>query len=174
MEEGDDNDNDDNATMTSNEGSLVLKELNELALLELNQTLLTAILTGDYVTYDRLCTDDMSCIEPESNHQVVLGKAFHKHYFDVAAAGGGSSKDGTDPSNPIMHQLQPQQVHMIQPHVRFLAGHTVAILSYIRLNQTLNEANQPVTTQFSETRIWVKQPDSNGEWKHCHFHKSAW
>jgi calcium/calmodulin-dependent protein kinase (CaM kinase) II len=44
-----------------------------------------------------------------------------------------------------------------------------AVLSYIRLTQTLDSAGAPQTGRMEETRVWQK---INGEWKHVHFHRS--
>ena len=52
-------------------------------LIQRNQQLLDSIVNLDYETYDSFCADDMSCMEPESNQNLVIGKAFHKYYFDV-------------------------------------------------------------------------------------------
>lgn len=129
----------------------------EELLLNLNQRLLEAIVGGDYKTYNELCKDDMSCIEAESNNQVVLGKDFHLFYF----------ADG--PTEP------PMNVSMVQPHVRFMANGSVAVVSYIRLDQSIAEDGKPVTTQTSETRIWELLPGgtfARGTWQSCHFHQS--
>jgi calcium/calmodulin-dependent protein kinase (CaM kinase) II len=119
-----------------------------------NQRLLNAIGNGDYGTYTNLCSDDITCIEPESNKQVVVGKAFHKHYFDLFGA----------PTTPVI-------VTMSQPRVQFMGDHhKVAVVTYIRLNQMVQDDGKPVTTQTSETRVWEQQ--SNGKWLNRHFHKS--
>jgi calcium/calmodulin-dependent protein kinase (CaM kinase) II len=119
------------------------------------QRLLNAIVNGDYGTYNDLCSDDMTCIEPECNKQVVVGKAFHKYYFDLF----GKS-------------TTPVNVTMSQPRVQFMGdNHKVAVVTYIRLNQMVQDDDgKPVTTQTSETRVWEQQ--SNGKWLNRHCHKS--
>lgn len=125
----------------------------EREVLRNNQMLLDAIVASDYQKYNELCSDDITCIEPESNNQVVAGKSFHKYYFDLPK-----------PSLPVT-------VSMCNPHVRLLANNSVAIVTYIRLNQVLGVDGKPLTTQASETRVWEdKQRDGN--WIHTHFHKS--
>jgi calcium/calmodulin-dependent protein kinase (CaM kinase) II len=57
---------------------------------------------------------------------------------------------------------------MSSPHVRLL-GADAAVVSYIRLNQKLNAAGEPVTAHVEETRVWQK---IGGSWKHVHFHRS--
>jgi calcium/calmodulin-dependent protein kinase (CaM kinase) II len=45
----------------------------------------------------------------------------------------------------------------------------VALVAYVRLTQTLDEAGKPVTRCSEETRLWQKR---GGHWKHVHFHRS--
>jgi Calcium/calmodulin dependent protein kinase II association domain len=156
----------------------------ELFLLNLNQELLTSIALGDWDTYDRLCSDGISCMEPETHHQVVVGKAFHRYYFDVlwGSSGNNNINGGSSSNNNNNDTLTA--VTMSQPHIQWLAGgggrgennnnsadHRVAVLSYVRLNQiTRLGETSPVTTRTSETRVWEKQVD--GSWKNVHFHRS--
>lgn len=137
-------------------------------LLDLNQKLLTSIAECNYETYDSLCADDMVCMEPESRHQVVVGKDFHKYYFDVYEAGGGG-----DNREDTTRTSQTSKVTMSQPHFQWLGGTPrrhpmVAVLSYVRLTQTMKD-NEPVTIRQSESRVWEL---TNGKWKNVHFQKS--
>src|SRR5260221_9095757 len=84
-------------------------------LLKLNLRLLESIASGDWATYQDLCDPSLTCIEPETNGQVVEGLPFHKFYFDL----GGFSRR--------------VQTTMQAPHVRVLGD--VAVLSYMRLVQ---------------------------------------
>lgn len=128
--------------------------MNELVLelLALNQKLLEAIVGGDWKTYETLCDPSITCFEPEARGQVVAGMAFHKYYFDL-------------PGSP---QKPAKNVSMAQPHVR-LIGHDGAILSYVRLTQSLDANGSPQTGRMEETRVWQK---IGGAWKHVHFHRS--
>jgi hypothetical protein len=99
-----------------------------------------------------LCSDNISCIEPEANQHVVIGKQFHKYYFDLFSS-------NTEECRPKVN------VTMSQPHIQLLAENKVAIVSYIKLTQMGTE-----TVQQSETRVWEKFGE--GEWKNIHFHKS--
>jgi calcium/calmodulin-dependent protein kinase (CaM kinase) II len=135
-------------------------------LLELNQKLLTSIVECDYETYSQLCSDDMVCMEPESHHQVVVGKEFHKYYFDLF----GSKKNSID-----TNKTTPKTTHvtMSQPNIQWLGGTPrrhpmVAVLSYVKLTQTIRN-DKPVTIPQSETRVWEL---CNGKWINVHFHKS--
>lgn len=122
-------------------------------LLELNQKLLVAIVSSDWNTYVSLCDPLITCFEPEARGQVVVGMPFHKYYFDL-------------PGSP---QKPAKQVTMSQPHVR-LMGDSAAVLSYVRLTQSLDASGAPQTGRMEETRVWQKV---GGQWKHVHFHRSA-
>jgi calcium/calmodulin-dependent protein kinase (CaM kinase) II len=122
-------------------------------LLDLNQKLLAAIVSGDWKTYESLCDESITCFEPEARGQLVGGMAFHKYYFDLP--GGG--------------QKPAKNVTMSQPHVR-LMGDGAAVISYVRLTQSLDAAGQPQTSRVEETRVWQR---IGGAWKHVHFHRSA-
>ena len=121
-------------------------------LLDLNQKLLVAIVSGDWKSYVTLCDPSITCFEPEARGQVVVGMPFHKYYFDL-------------PSSP---QKPAKNVTMSQPHVR-LMGDDAAVLSYIRLTQSLDANGSPQTGRVEETRVWQK---IGGAWKHVHFHRS--
>jgi dihydrofolate reductase/ketosteroid isomerase-like protein len=121
-------------------------------LLDLNQQLLVAIVNGDWKTYVALCDESITCFEPEARGQLVAGMPFHKYYFDLPAA----------PQKPS------KQVTMSQPHVR-LMGDQAAVVSYVRLTQSLDGGGAPQTGRMEETRVWQK---IGGQWKHVHFHRS--
>jgi calcium/calmodulin-dependent protein kinase (CaM kinase) II len=122
-------------------------------LLDLNQKLLVAIVAGDWKTYESLCDESITCFEPEARGQVVVGMPFHKYYFDLPAA----------PQKP------GKNVTMTQPHVR-LIGESAAVLSYVRLTQSLGADGAPQTSRVEETRVWQK---IGSQWKHVHFHRSG-
>ena len=76
---------------------------------------------------------------------------FHRFYFEL--------QSGETPKNTTVSS----------PHVR-LIGEDAAVVSYIRLIQHIDDAGQPQTSRFEETRVWEKQEDG---WRHVHFHRSA-
>ena len=119
-------------------------------LLELNQRLLNAIATGDWDTYQILCDPTLSAFEPEARGHLVEGMEFHRFYF------------AQDPKPTLSNTT------IAAPHVRLL-GDDVAIVSYIRLLQSVDESRQPRTASFEETRVWQRQ---DGTWRHVHFHRS--
>ena len=119
-------------------------------LLELNQRLLNAIATGDWDTYQILCDPTLSAFEPEARGHLVEGMEFHRFYF------------AQDPKQTLTNTT------IAAPHVRLL-GDDVAVVSYIRLLQSVDESRQPRTASFEETRVWQRQ---DGTWRHVHFHRS--
>jgi hypothetical protein len=124
-------------------------------LLQLNQKLLEHIVGGDYKAYEAMCDPSITCFEPEARGQVVAGMAFHKFYFEMPA--------GEKPVKAV------KQVTMAQPHVRML-GNDAAVLSYVRLTQSVVPGGAPETARMEETRVWQR---IDGKWKHVHFHRSA-
>ena len=87
------------------------------------------------------------------------GLPFHEFYFKLPAPAG----DSKSPS-----AAKPVTTTMTSPTVKLLAA-DVALVAYVRLTQTLDDAGKPVTRSSEETRIWQKQ---GGHWKHVHFHRS--
>ncbi len=120
-------------------------------ILRLTQRLLDSIVQADWATYETLCDPTLSCFEPEARGHLVEGMAFHRHYFSLGP------------------RATPCDTTIASPHIRIL-GDDVAVISYIRLIQHLDESNRPQTVRFEETRVWQKQ---QGQWKHVHFHRSA-
>jgi len=121
-------------------------------LLDLNQKLLVAIVAGDWNAYQALCDPSITCFEPEARGQLVTGMPFHKYFFDL-------------PSSP---QKPAKIVTMSQPHVRLMGDS--AVISYVRLTQSLDDNGVPHIGRVEETRVWQK---IDGQWKHVHFHRSA-
>jgi calcium/calmodulin-dependent protein kinase (CaM kinase) II len=124
----------------------------EQELLQINQKLLESIIRGDWATYANLCDPSITCFEPEARGELVVGMAFHKYYFDLPG-----------PAKPAA-----KNVTMAQPHVRIIGD--AAILSYVRLTQSLDANGSPQTSRVEETRVWQK---IGGAWKHVHFHRAV-
>jgi len=123
----------------------------ETELLDLSHQLLAAVAAGDWKAYHRLVAEDLTCFEPEARGQLVEGLPFHEFYFTLPA---GAAKPVTNT--------------MASPRVKLLSD-TVALVIYVRLTQTLDDAGRPVTKPCEETRIWQK---IEGRWRHVHFHRS--
>ncbi len=126
----------------------------EAELLDLSRQLLAAVAAGDWTAYRRLVADHLTCFEPEAKGQLVEGLPFHEFYFKLPG-------DPAKPTRPVTNTLAA-------PVVRLLSD-TVALVAYVRLTQTLDDAGRPVTKPCEETRLWQK---IGGHWKHVHFHRS--
>lgn len=118
-------------------------------LLDLNQQLLDSIAAGDWDTYQELCDPTISCFEPEARGHLVQGLEFHRFYFDLGPSDG------------------PRTTTMASPKVRLMGD--VALVTYVRLVQSLDAGGSPVTSHYEETRVWQMQ---QGKWQHVHFHRS--
>ena len=121
------------------------------AILSLNQRLLDFIAAGDWEGYASLCCPSLSCFEAEARGAFVQGLHFHKIYYDH----GDAAED--------------RRAYMSEPHVRFLAGGRVAVLSYVRLVQKFKQGQGHSTVRVEETRVWEKKGAS---FLLVHFHKS--
>jgi ketosteroid isomerase-like protein len=118
-------------------------------LLSLTQELLDSIAAGDWATYERLCDPTLSSFEPEGRGHPVEGLEFHRYYFEL---GPGKT---------------PRKTTMSSPRVRLMGD--AAVVSYVRLVQSIGDDGAPVTSAFEETRVWQMQ---QGTWRHVHFHRS--
>jgi calcium/calmodulin-dependent protein kinase (CaM kinase) II len=118
-------------------------------LVALTQQLLDSIAAADWKTYETLCDASLSAFEPEGRGQLIEGLGFHRFYFDLGASDG------------------PRQTSMSSPHIRLMGD--VAIVSYVRLVQSLDAAGAPRTSAYEETRVWQRK---QGAWRHVHFHRS--
>jgi calcium/calmodulin-dependent protein kinase (CaM kinase) II len=126
-------------------------------LLDLNRRLLAAIAAGDWNAYRDLVADDITCFEPEARGHLVTGLPFHEFYFKLPA-----------PPATAAAPAKPVTTTMAAPVVKLLAD-DVALVAYVRLTQTLDDAGKPVTRSSEETRLWQKR---DGRWRHVHFHRS--
>ena len=122
-------------------------------ILNTNQAMLNSVVQGDWPTYKRYCSEDLTCFEAETDGILAEGLPFHQFYFDLP---GDSNSPG-----------HPAQVTMARPHLRWISDDAV-ILSYTRLTQKLVEG-EAVTASCCETRIWQRQ---SGEWRQVHVHRS--
>jgi len=120
------------------------------ALLNLNQSLLDSIVSGDWQAYVELCDESLTCFEPEARGHLVEGLEFHRFYFDGPSSG-------------------PKKVNttMASPHVRLMGD--VALVCYTRLTQVFDASGAAITKAVEETRVWQR---TSGKWKHVHFHRS--
>jgi calcium/calmodulin-dependent protein kinase (CaM kinase) II len=119
-------------------------------ILELNRRLLESITEGDWATYQELCDPSLTAFEPEARGYLAEGMDFHHFYFQLGGVSG------------------PHNITVCAPHVRVLGD--VAIVSYVRLVQKLNETGSPLTSRSEETRVWHRQ---DGKWRQVHCHRST-
>jgi calcium/calmodulin-dependent protein kinase (CaM kinase) II len=117
--------------------------------LELNRRLLESIAQGDWESYEALCDPSITCFEPEGRGHLVKGLDFHRFYFSLGVGDG------------------PRTTTMASPKVRLMGE--VAVVTYIRLVQHLDESSAPATSTYEETRVWQQQ---DGRWRHVHFHRT--
>lgn len=122
-------------------------------ILQLNQELLDYIADGDWDNYAAMCCPTLTCFEAEARGAFVEGLDFHKIYYDYPP------------------EKEDKRATMSQPHVRFLAGGRVAVLSYVRLVQKFSHEAGHSTMRVEETRIWEKAETPDG-YQLVHFHKS--
>ena len=54
----------------------------EQEIIKVTEQLLSALTSGDFDTFNRLCDPKITCFEPESLGNLVEGMDFHKFYFD--------------------------------------------------------------------------------------------
>lgn len=118
--------------------------------LDANARLLRSIQDGDWRAYEQLCDPTITAFEAEARGHLVEGMKFHEFYFNLE------------------RKNRPANTTMSSPHVR-LMGENAAVVSYVRLVQTLDDAGQPQTRRCEETRVWEHR---DGVWKHVHFHRS--
>ena len=120
-------------------------------LLTLTRRLLDAIAAGEWDAYQALCDPTLTAFEPEARGQLVEGLEFHRFYFTQVERRG-----------------EPN-VTICAPHVRLL-GPDAAVVSYVRLTQSVGADGAPQTSRCEETRVWHRQ---GGAWRHVHFHRSG-
>lgn len=119
-------------------------------LLQLSKQLLNSIDHKDWNTYTQLCDEELTCFEPEAQGHLITGMDFHRFYFDMNPTG------------------RPRQSTISSPMVSIMGD--VALVTYIRVVQGIDEHGHDHSSSFEESRVWQKQ---DGEWQHVHFHRSA-
>jgi calcium/calmodulin-dependent protein kinase (CaM kinase) II len=119
-------------------------------LLDLTFRLLRSIQDGDWKTYEELCDSALTAFEPEACGHLVEGMAFHRFYFE------------------LRRNERPVNTTIVSPHVR-LIGENAAVVSYVRIVQSVDDNGRPQSRRCEETRVWERQ---GGVWRHVHFHRS--
>lgn len=145
---------DDSVDAVFRKSQAILEPFLRKEVLQANQRMLDAVHAGDWKAYEDLSAKDMTCIEAESNGQMVRGLNFHKFYFDLAA----EEKKKNPSSGAAASTINNAEV-------RLLSGKS-ALVTYNRLIQRPNGG----TDEFGETRVWMC--DDKGAWKQVHFHRT--
>lgn len=123
----------------------------EKEIIDLTARLIAVIGAKDVKEYFKMCSEDVTCIEPETCGQLVTGLEFHKFFLDTM---------------PTYSSLQ-QSVH--NPKVHML-GDGSACIAYQRIMQCCEKGKPPKVMCFPETRVWNKV---GNDWKCVHIHRSA-
>jgi len=120
------------------------------------ETLIDAIGRGDYDTWKKMTSHDLTCFEPESQGCLVEGREFHKYYFDLG----------------IGEKAKNLRVNLIAPRVHLL-GPDAGVIGYVLLTQSLDaKTGLPESRQCEESRVWRR--DRDGLWRCVHFHRSVY
>ncbi|WP_298859335.1 DUF4440 domain-containing protein [uncultured Gimesia sp.] len=119
-------------------------------LLKLSKQLLDSIDHKDWNTYTALCDEELTAFEPEAQGHLITGMDFHRFYFEMNPTG------------------RPRQSTISSPMVSIMDD--VALVTYVRIVQSIDEHGHDSSASCEETRLWQKQ---DGEWQHVHFHRSV-
>lgn len=121
-------------------------------LLARTKQLLTNAVAGDTKAYWQASAASIGCFTPDvRDYQTLDATTGRSLVFD-----GGPQR--------LCH------VHMMNPHVQLLAHGRVAVVAYVRRQQSQNENGSTMTTHHQETRVWERQRD--GSWLQVHVHRS--
>jgi len=121
------------------------------------ETLIDAIGRGDYDTWKRMTSHDLTSFEPESQGCLVEGREFHKYYFDLG----------------INEKAKASlRVNLIAPRVHLL-GPDAGVIGYVLLTQFIDpKSGLPQSRQCEESRVWRR--DRDGLWRCVHIHRSSY
>ncbi|KAK3089215.1 hypothetical protein FSP39_001802 [Pinctada imbricata] len=122
-------------------------------IIKLTEQLIAAITGGDYEAYTKFVDPTVTCFEPESLGNLIVGMDFHKFYFD----------------HVLSKNNKPVNTSILNPHVHLL-GEDAACIAYVRLTQLIDRSGVPMTVQAEETRIWQRK---DGKWQNVHLHRSG-
>lgn len=152
-----------NITIEDEEGKLD-RITKEQEIIKVTEQLLSALTSGDFDTFSRLCDPKITCFEPESLGNLVEGMDFHKFYFDNWKL-SRSDTVVTKISNPTRSHINTTVLH---PTVHLMSD-DAACIAYIRLTQFMDRDGAAKTVQHEETRVWHRK---NGRWVNVHCHRS--
>lgn len=136
----------------------------EQEIIKVTEQLLSALTSGDFDTFNRLCDPKITCFEPESLGNLVEGMDFHKFYFDnwkLTRSDTVVTKINTPPRSHINTTVLHPTVHLMNDDA--------ACIAYIRLTQYMDRDQTAKTVQHEESRVWNRK---NGKWVNVHCHRS--
>lgn len=134
--------------------------------IQANYNLLEAVAHNDWTTYEKYVDSTITCFEPEAGGNLVEGTDFHKYYFQQSPS-SKKSKSIIIPTHAA--ESVTSQNTMSRPHVRLLNQHA-AVVSYVRLVQSVDSSGAVQVNQYEETRVW--QNKNMDGWKNVHMHRS--
>jgi calcium/calmodulin-dependent protein kinase (CaM kinase) II len=136
----------------------------EQEIIKVTEQLLSALTSGDFETFSRLCDSKITCFEPESLGNLVEGMDFHKFYFDNWKL-SRSDTVVTKVNAPVRSHINTTVLH---PTVHLMSD-DAACIAYIRLTQFMDRDATAKTVQHEESRVWHRK---NGRWVNVHCHRS--
>lgn len=142
-----------NVTIEDEEGKID-RITKEQEIIKVTEQLLSALTSGDFETFSKLCDQKITCFEPESLGNLVEGMDFHKFYFDNFVT-----------KTPARSHINTTVLH---PTVHLMSD-DAACIAYIRLTQFMDRDATAKTVQHEETRVWHRK---NGRWVNVHCHRS--
>jgi len=129
----------------------------EQEIIKVTEQLLSALTSGDFETFSRLCDPKITCFEPESLGNLVEGMDFHKFYFDNFVTKVNAPVARSHINTTVLHPT----VHLMSDDA--------ACIAYIRLTQFMDRDAAAKTVQHEESRVWHRK---NGRWVNVHCHRS--
>ena len=128
----------------------------EREIYQITLDLLHAIRRGQVDIYQELCSENLTCIEPESSGNIIEGLDFHLFFL-------GNTKRESN-----------YHIEIINPVIRVFQD--TAYISYTLISNQYFNDNFKLNTVF-ETRIYHKEKIGNEnsppKWKMVHFHRSS-
>lgn len=137
----------------------------EQEIIKVTEQLLSALTSGDFETFSRLCDSKITCFEPESLGNLVEGMDFHKFYFDNWKLSRSDTVVTKVNTPPVRSHINTTVLH---PTVHLMSD-DAACIAYIRLTQFMDRDATAKTVQHEESRVWHRK---NGRWVNVHCHRS--
>lgn len=121
-------------------------------IIKLTEQMIAAITSGNYEEYTKYADPALTCFEPETLGNMIVGMDFHKFYFDHVFSKNNKPVN-TSILNPLVHLL----------------GDDAACIAYVKLTQYIDRDGIPQTRKAEETRVWQRK---DGKWQNIHLHRS--